>query len=149
MRLCADLDLHLEINNFFYAGDELWLVGEQFADVQTLLFRTMVVERLGLSDIEYGDVNREIRVVILAGGRAPILINREKNSGYWDYPIQEVSSDANMYFASFFAFNASRCLDHQYVKVLIDSWSSHSDAAGKYALIEFQYVAFDRCIDQD
>lgn len=97
-------------NYFFTSAEEQWLLDERFMNVQSVLFREMVVEPLEITDVEYGEVNADIRVCIFISDFAPIMINREINSGYWDYPMREVQRDAIMSFVSFFDFSSDRGL---------------------------------------
>lgn len=74
------------------------------------------------------------------------MINRdkEKESGYWDYPIEKITSDAVLQFVEFFDFDALSHIDNKYVRVYIHHWPSHSEAENRHALIDAQYVNFIR-----
>jgi len=93
-----------------------------------------------LPPVEYGGVT-----TILVGLRsefAPIMLNRAVDSGYWDHPIREVTRDAQMVFVCFFDWDQLDVRDNRYVRVLVQAWPSKSEAIGKHALIESQYVRF-------
>lgn len=129
-------------NNFFrHSCEDLALIDEGFKEVQNLLFRKLVIQPFALPDIEYGDENEEISVNIL-GWLAPAMINRERNSGYWDYPIKEITQDAKLCFVGFFDFSTIRLLDHQFVEVCIRNWPAYPELVGKRTLIEYRYVQF-------
>jgi hypothetical protein len=70
------------------------------------------------------------------------MLNREVNSGYWDFPIREVTRDARLLFFRFFDWDVLAYRDNRYVLVQIDSWPSHPEAVGKQALVEARYVHF-------
>jgi hypothetical protein len=72
----------------------------------------------------------------------PIMLNREVNSGYWDFPIREVTRDARLLFLRFFDRDILAYRDGRYVLAQVDYWPSHPEAVGKQALIETQYVHF-------
>ncbi len=121
-------------------ADECWLF-HAFNDVQALLFEKMVLDLNKIKGTGYGEFNPHIRVV-LQSDFAPIMVNRQKNSGYWDFPLKEVTKDVHMSFIKFFDWDESGCRDNQYVLVTIDEWLSHPDATGKQALILAQYVSY-------
>ena len=72
---------------------------------------------------------------------APAMINRDIDSGYWDYPVQRLEKEAVLGFVSFFDWNEADLLDHQYVRVQILGHSTR-ELIGKSALLEVQYVTF-------
>jgi hypothetical protein len=76
------------------------------------------------------------------GDFAPLLINREIDSGYWDYPIREVGRLATLRFISFFDWDQLGVRDNMYVRVVIHSWPGASELEGKHALIGANYVQF-------
>jgi hypothetical protein len=75
-------------------------------------------------------------------GPVPIMLNREIDSGYWDFPLKEVAKDVAMNFISFFDWNRLAFRDNQYVRALIVDWPLHPEAIGKHALIESQHVGY-------
>lgn len=128
-------------NCFRNSFEDFALIDEGFKEVQSVLFRKLVIQPFGLPDVEYADVNKDIKVSVLLGWSAPALINRECKSGYWDYSIKEITEETEMCFVCFFDFGG-RYVDHQYVQVYISSWPAHPETSGKHALIEHQYVKF-------
>jgi hypothetical protein len=134
-------------NQFFHESDRShdhgWIQEGRYAEVEGLLFEKLVIEPGGLSILPYGALHPQIGVEPRSAF-APIMINREIDSGYWDYRIPEATSDAQLGFLSFFDWDQLDYRDHRYARVKIVSWPPHQDTVGKHALIETQYVRFVR-----
>jgi hypothetical protein len=77
-----------------------WSLVERFNDLESVLFQKMVAEALGVSGSSYGEPQKDI--LLVGQGEVPALINREDDSGYWDFPISTIPVDAEMQFVSFF-----------------------------------------------
>lgn len=135
-------------NHFFRVPDgydnDGWLFEERFSHVQVILFQKLVTEPASLSNVRYGDLQPEILVELRGGDSAPIMINREVDSGYWDYPLKVVTKDARLLFVNFFDWDQLDYRDNRYVRLQIDHWPSYPEAAGKHALIESHYVRFTK-----
>jgi hypothetical protein len=137
-------------NNYFRIEDasgngtdsEAWSALERFIEVETVLFENMVLEPLEIGGPAYGNCNPRIRVCLRSGDFAPIMLNREVDSGYWDHPLQEVTSDAVLKFVRFFDWDQLHYCDYRYVRVVVVDWPSHPVAVGKHALIETQYARY-------
>jgi len=133
-------------NHYFRVPDPYnndgWTYEERFARVQTELFQTLVVEPGNLGNARYGAMLPAVRVELRHGDRAPIMLNRETDSGYWDHPIKEVTRDAKLNFIRFFDWDQLDYRDNRYVRVRVESWPSQKNAEGKDALIESHYVKF-------
>lgn len=133
-------------NQFFRVPDPYknngWLFEARFSVVQMTLFQKLVTEPASLANIEYGNLQTEILVELRDCDVAPIMINREVDSGYWDHPKKEITKDARLVFVRFFDWDQLDYRDNHYVRVQIDRWPSHPETAGKHALIESQYVRF-------
>lgn len=137
-------------NNYFRIEDasgngtdsEAWSALERFIEVETVLFEKMVLEPLELTGPTYGQCNPRIRVCLRSGSFAPIMLNREVDSGYWDYPLQEVTADAILQFVRFFDWDQLHYCDYRYVHVVVVDWPSHPAVVGKHALVETQYVRY-------
>jgi hypothetical protein len=126
-----------------YTEEDAWNVVERFSDVQELLFQKLVSEPASLTVTPYGKVQTEIVVKPIAiGASVPWLLNREMNSGYWDGQPRQVAHEARLHFISFFDWDEMGIRDNRYVRVIIESWPSHSELAGKHALVEAHYVRF-------
>jgi hypothetical protein len=121
--------------------DLAWDLKERFSEVEELLYDKMVGEQAGIAPGNYGHPQPEI-VVELNSAFCPVMLNRELDSGYWDFPIEEITSDARLSFLRFFDWNVLANRDNQYVLVRVDAWLSHPETAGKRALIEARHVHF-------
>ncbi len=119
-----------------------WTLEERFSEVEVVLFANLVSEAASLSYVRYGNFQPNI-LVSITSNLAPIMINREISSGYWDCPTTEVSNDARLIFKQYFDWNSLSYRDNQYVYVLIEDWPTQQELIGKHALVESQYVQFD------
>ena len=116
---------------------------ERFSAVQNVLFQNLVMEPASLDNVSYGNPQPEILVDLRPGIESvPASINREMNSGYWDYPVREIPRGSKLFFVSFFDWNQLDYRDNEYVRIQIDDLPSHPEARGKHALIEWRYVTF-------
>jgi hypothetical protein len=135
-------------NHYFRASvpdDDAWILLERFGDIEQALFHKLVIEPAGLTGVRYGQPHSEI-VVSLRNEMnvAPIMLNRDVDSGYWDHPLSQVTADAKMVFVSFFDWDPRSYRDHQYVRVKVLYWPGHSEVNGKHALIGSQDVLFEK-----
>lgn len=135
-------------NNFFHVKsgyeNDGWSGEERFSAVQEVLFQKLVIEPAGLPSTAYGEPCDSLLVELRHQGRTPIMINREIRSGYWDYPVTEISGDCRMVFVEFFDWDQLAYKDHRYVHVRIDRCPEYPGVEGKHALIEKHYVRFAR-----
>lgn len=134
-------------NHFFrvdepYNNDQAWLMEERCSEVQELLFQKLVIEPAGLPSVVYGLLNPNIVASLRLGDFAPIMLNREVDSGYWDHPLREVTREAKLAFISFFDWDQLDYRDHRYVRVQVLEWPSQPAVVGKHAFIEAHYVRF-------
>jgi hypothetical protein len=135
-------------NNFFHVPDPwkdsnlAFQLETRFSAVEELLFQKLVLEPASLPLIAYKNVQSSLQVELAKGDSAPVMLNREINSGYWDHPIKEVTRDAVLLFVRFFDWDVLSYRDNRYVLVQVDSWPLHQDVVGKLALVESQYVRF-------
>jgi len=125
-----------------YNDSEAWRLEERHGEIEQVLFEKMVLEPAGLPQAVYGFVNPSIRV-LLRSDFAPIMFNREIESGYWDHPLKEVTNDATLLFVSFFDWDDLDYRDNRYVRVILDGWAAHPEMRGKHALLETQYARFE------
>jgi hypothetical protein len=123
------------------AGSDAWDLVDRFSHVQEVLFENLVCEPAKLTHLAYGTLQPEI-LVELRSDFCSIMLNREINSGYWDFPLREVSRDARLFFITFFDWDNLDYRDNRYVRVQVADWPSHPEAVGKDALIESHYVHF-------
>ena len=119
-----------------------WMLEERFGEVEELLFQKLVAEPASIKPVTYGHIQSDIGVELRSGEFAPIMLNREIDSGYWDSPLEEITKDAKLFFLSFFDWDNLDYHDNRYVRVQVGDWPSHPEAIGKHALIESQYVKF-------
>jgi hypothetical protein len=120
-----------------------WVGVERFREVQEVLFLKLVTEPVGLQKIRYGDVHAEISVELRDGVEAaPVMLNRDVDSGYWDHPLLEIPRATELVFVSFFDWDQLSYLDNLYTRVQVVDWPANREANGKHALIESQYVRF-------
>jgi len=151
------MDLHSQMMSYRLASRELrnkyfaptswnypeWDVIELYENVKRELFRNLILYPFALAEPEEGEENNDIEVSI-TGTFAPIMINREINCGYWDYPCKEVKNTVKMCFIDFFDWDQVGVIDNQYVLVKIKEYKENPDVEGKQALIESQYVKFKK-----
>ncbi|GHT89207.1 hypothetical protein AGMMS49960_21850 [Betaproteobacteria bacterium] len=121
-----------------------WLQEERFCEIQYVLFQKQVAEPLSLNAEIYGCPQSSILVESCCDAAIPIKLNREINSGYWDYPLKEVDSGARLLFVCFFDWDQLDYRDNQYVCVQVSHWTLHPELIGKHGLIESQHVRFIR-----
>ena len=134
-------------NDYFRVDNEPytnggWSLLERFGAVEDELFQQLVGPSCKGVLQPYGQPQPALLVTLLSGDFAPIMINREVNSGYWDHPVREVTNEAVLRFVSFFDWDQLAIRDCRYVEVVIDRWPKQPDLQGKHALIESQYTAY-------
>ncbi|MCP5242486.1 MAG: hypothetical protein H6940_03455 [Burkholderiales bacterium] len=151
-----ELDAHINrfriatrelFNHFFRVDDPYnngsWVLEERYEEVESLLFEKLVLEPAELPLIPYGTLQPNIRVNLRGtGGFVPIMLNREVDSGYWDYPLKEVTREAKLAFISFFDWDQLDYRDHRYVRAQVIERKSQPEIVGKHAFIETHYVCF-------
>jgi hypothetical protein len=136
-------------NHHFRASDagsnDAWSLVERFREVEELLFQKLVSEPFDLGKVRYGEPQLGITVALRNGlETAPIMVNREVDTGYWDHPLVTVPRAAEMIFVSFFDWDQLSYRDNQYVRVRLNSWPAHPEIGGKHALIESHNVLFSQ-----
>jgi len=133
-------------NHYFHKiepyDNDGWEWEERFSIVQATLFEELVTVPMNLSKLRYGEVQPEISVKLNSEGIVPIMINREIDSGYWDFSVKEIDNVAKLAFISFFDWDQLGYRDNRYVRVIIQGWEHRPEAVGKHAIIESQYVKF-------
>ena len=133
---------YFRVSNPYRHENNGWLLDERFVEIEEILFKKLVIEPASIDDVKYGNIQPNIQVELRNSNFAPIMLNREIDSGYWDYPIEEVTKDVRLLFLIFFDWNRLDYRDNQYVRVEVSDWPLHPETIGKHALIEFQYVKF-------
>lgn len=135
-------------NHFFRVIDPHnnggWLFEERFCQVEAALFEQLVATPCSLPKVTYGAHQPAIRVLLRTSEFAPIMINREVDSGYWDHPLREITKDARLSFVRFFDWDLLGIRDNQYVRVMVDALPAHPEIVGKHALIEARHIVFNQ-----
>jgi hypothetical protein len=134
-------------NTFFrveapYTNDG-WALEARFRVLESALFDQLVAAPNSLPLDSYGSHQPGVRVALRGLDFAPVMVNREVDSGYWDHPLTEATKDVELSFVRFFDWDILAVRDYQYVRVKIEAWPSHSEVVGKHALIEARCVGFD------
>ncbi|MFI3155633.1 MAG: hypothetical protein QX199_05705 [Methylococcaceae bacterium] len=131
-------------NSTFSILDESLRFGvclELFEEIDTLIFRALVCEPLG---IEFKGkatndpiINFKVIPISLLT-EVNVLINRSiPASGYWDYPIKVLNvSDVDLALIGFFDWDQYNQKDCYYYRVRIIECKSQPDLIGRDALIE-------------
>jgi hypothetical protein len=119
-----------------------WRLEERFSEVEAVLFDALVARSCEIDSTKYGELQPEIQVVLNRSEFAPVMINRESDSGYWDFPVQRMTKNGKLAFIRFFDWDLLTIRDNQYVRARIEEWPEHPECVGKHALIETQYVVF-------
>jgi hypothetical protein len=115
---------------------------ERFSEVEAILFDVLVARPCEINATAYGNLQPDIQVALNGSEFAPVMINRESDSGYWDFPVQRMTRSGRLSFIRFFDWDLLAIRDNQYVRVSIGEWPDHPECVGKHALIETQYVVF-------
>ena len=111
---------------------------ERFGEVEQALFRAMVTWPAGLREVEYSELQAEIRVASCTGRVAPCLASRK--GGVWK---EEIFPElAQLAFERFFDWEELSFRDNLYVRGQVVEWPGHADWIGLPVLIESQYVRF-------
>ena len=140
-----------ELFNHYFLDDIVrdndWGLYEQFQMLEEQLFQALVSSRIGISEIVYGCYPQEqIHVVPQQGSVSgiPIMLNRLIDSGYWDFPIDKAPQESVFKFISFFDWDQKAYKDNRYIRVLVLDWPGNEELIGKHALIETQYVNYEK-----
>jgi hypothetical protein len=130
-------------------GQHPWDTRDSFDRVSGELFRSLVLEDLGLTDIalapSWASDPKPIPGLFVtpsAAGGVPIFINRDRpRSGYWDHPKQRIQPDeATLLLARFFDFDEVGLRDFRYLEVFIAAASVDQEIVGRWALLDFEYA---------
>ena len=119
-----------------------WVLAERFAAVERVLFEKLVLDPAGIESVPYGTAIPELQVKLRGGDSAPIMLNREVDSGYWDHPTREVSSSVTLAFIRFFDWDQLSYRDNRFTRVVVIDWPGQRDHIDKHALIEAQCVCY-------
>ena len=123
--------------------EEAWYRQHRFVEVEKALYQQLVLDMAEIDGPGYqtNEPNPKIRLKIKSD-RAPIMLNREFTSGYWDYPVKEVTHKAVFAFVNFFDFDSLAIRDNQYVRAKVIEWAAHPETVGKHALLDANLVEY-------
>lgn len=135
-------------NNYFLESlsddQKGWDYLEQFDFVAESLFLALVTVPNGLDEIVYGRPQPQILVKTSSEVGAPLILNREIDSGYWDYPVTYSVPNAVFTFVRFFDWNQMSYKDNRFVQVVVRDWPGNTELVGKHALLETHYVTYEK-----
>ena len=113
-----------------------------FRDLEAIAFEKLVADRLSANTAPYGSLQPGIIVIPKVGDDISALINRDVDSGYWDFPVATIPGGAVMHFIEFFDWDSLGVRDNKYVRVRIASCPANVAIEGRDALIDAQDVSF-------
>ena len=123
--------------------EQAWAWEERFSIVEAELFAQMIDTSNELGLKRYGEPQDHISVMLRQPADfAPIMVNRDVDSGYWDHPLREFTREVELRFVRFFDWDLVAVRDNQYVRVVIKDWPGHPESVGKHALVEAQYATY-------
>jgi hypothetical protein len=141
-------------NNYFHArvdGENSRDAEERFKNVEEELFRALIIWPEKLPDITYQDPQPAIQVKLLPGiTSAPWWqLGRQDPgvklvAGYKPDRQSVCLPDAKLTFMCFFDWDELDIKDNRYVRVFIDSYPGHSHLNKTEALLETQFVCFEK-----
>jgi hypothetical protein len=146
-------DVTSEMNDFREAARHLWNmhfrglaepsqdwdVRDDFNAIVALLFRALVLGPIGREEWEYTPDEVAIReplpfLHVVAKSESDLHINRELNSGYWDFPVV-APGDLDLQFLQCFDWWELGHRDFAYYRVRIAESKAHPALVGKDALV--------------
>ena len=133
---------HFRVQSAWENQEHAWLLAERFEGVQRVLFQKMVSEAINVDVAEYGAPQGHVLVIPKFGTTISADVNRDVDSGYWDFPVTVLDSDAVLYFVEFFDWDVLSVRNNEYVRVVIASCTSNPEIAGKHALVRASEVSY-------
>lgn len=118
-----------------------WDSRDLYEPVRQALFTALVITPNGLSPAAYGDPQPDL-LVAPRSAETPIMLNRERSSGYWDHPVTTIDPSATLRFVRFFDWADIERMDHAHVMVEVAAWPGTPELEGKLGLIEAHHVRF-------
>ena len=134
---------HLRNTYYIPNSEHDWDTLEDFDEVKVLIFKHMVLNELleKYDDFEWFGKPFTNFEVVPSSDICPIMINREKQSGYWDHPIEKIGqADFKMAFISYFDWNSHDQIDFRYYRVRIIESEKYPELIDFDALIETIYA---------
>jgi hypothetical protein len=122
-----------------------WDRVESFDQIRAILFREMVLKPIGQQTFARLNSHAAYPFISLipTASPIPIMVNRapEAWSGYWDDPVNRIgSTGTQLLFVDYFDWDKTAFRDFQYYLAHVARFEQHPHLAGRYALIEAQYV---------
>jgi hypothetical protein len=156
----SDMDLDVLMNRFRVASRELfnhffhssthdeepWFAQERHQEVETALFWALVTAPAELTEVPYGELQPEILIEPNFSGELDWMLNRERDSGYWDDDLKHAPTDSKINFLSFFQWDWLGIRDYDLVKVVVTASPSNERLIGKQALVQVSYSKFVRAL---
>jgi hypothetical protein len=123
--------------------EEAWYRQQRYAEVEKMLWQQLVLDMAEIDGPGYEatEAHPKIRLRIKSE-LGPIMLNREFHSGYWDYPVKEVTDKAVFGLIGFFDFDNLSIRDNQYARAKVLDWPAHPETIGKHALLDANNVVY-------
>ncbi len=116
---------------------------EQFRIAERALFACLMTLKCGEGIEEHGTPQPKIAIIPLRGAtKIPAMVNRATGvpHGYWDYPVEILTTQSQCRFARFFDFDQTAYADNQYVMGVVVASTHLPDLVERYVLIEAKYI---------
>jgi hypothetical protein len=136
-------------NQFFFQiepfGDpnRAWDMNELFQPVERALFEALVAKPLDVGAEPYGELQTRLAVLPSGDFELPIMLNRDRSSGYWDHPIDRSSPIVQLRFISYFDWSNIGRRDNRYARVRVIDWPGNPELVGKDGLVETCNVRYE------
>lgn len=116
---------------------------EDFDEANVLLFKHLVLNELleKYDDFKWFEKPYNEFIVVPTSDICPIMINRDKQSGYWDHPITRIEQkDLKMAFINYFNWSSHDQIDFRYFHVRIIESEKYPQLIDFDALLETIYA---------
>jgi hypothetical protein len=121
-----------------------WEYFESIQFIEESLFKALVTVPNKIADVVYGMPQIEILVKSVLGSSIPLMLNREVDCGYWDHPVDVTVPNTCFTFVKFFDWDQRGYMDNRFARVIVREWPDREDLLGKHALIETQYITYEK-----
>lgn len=118
-----------------------WDLRDRFLDVALLLFRSLVLAKVGREDIpllpDYRGDQAPISVLrVVVELRSEVMVARSGAGGYWDDPVRTLEpGDCELRFIQFFDWDHLGVRDFAFYRVRIVASDRHPHLVGRDALL--------------
>lgn len=119
-----------------------WDREELYSEIEAALYRALVLLPCELAELAYKKEHPQIIVTPNGDFDLPVMLNREIDGGYWDYPLDKLPRDTKLHFLSYFDWSGIDRKDHRYVRAVVDAAPQRADILRKHCLVETHYVTF-------